>query len=294
MIPSLLVPPPIGAALDQGAALAISVSGGKDSQAMLGQLVQLWKAHAWTGALFAIHANLGRGEWPQTLPFTRTMCARAGIPLVEILPTFDFVDVIHERLQKLRGTGKPFWPSAQQRYCTASLKRNPIDKYLRRYSVVVSAEGVRAEESRARKRKPAVSVRSITAARLCDLSPAEALANREPSQRVAMTWFPLHAWTRAHVFEACGASEVEWQERAARAKAGDEVGALQDWSLHPAYALGNERLSCALCVLASRNDLENGARYNPSLWRSLVAMEQEGGATFKHHFSLAALGARVR
>ena len=34
---------------------------------------------------------------------------------------------------------------------------------------------------------------------------------------------------------------------------------------HYAYALGNERLSYVFCIMASRNDMANAARHNPSL-----------------------------
>lgn len=40
--------------LAQGAALAISLSGGKDSQAMLNWLMQLRQQYRWTGHCFAI------------------------------------------------------------------------------------------------------------------------------------------------------------------------------------------------------------------------------------------------
>ena len=39
---------------------------------------------------------------------------------------------------------------------------------------------------------------------------------------------------------------------------------------HEAYDLGNHRLSCALCVLASLNDLINGAVHNPDTYREIL------------------------
>ena len=60
------VPAAVQQALDLGAALAVSVSGGKDSDAMLRHLTALHQSQGWTGQLFAITADLGRIEWPGT------------------------------------------------------------------------------------------------------------------------------------------------------------------------------------------------------------------------------------
>src|SRR5215468_9758915 len=81
-VPNVTLPPAIERQLDDGAALAISISGGKDSQAMLVALVALHKQRGWTGDLFAIHADLGRIEWRQTPGHVQKMASKAGIPLV--------------------------------------------------------------------------------------------------------------------------------------------------------------------------------------------------------------------
>ena len=49
-----VLPQAVQRALDAGAALAVSVSGGKDSDAMLRHLVALHSSHQWKGELFAI------------------------------------------------------------------------------------------------------------------------------------------------------------------------------------------------------------------------------------------------
>lgn len=54
-----------------------------------------------------------------------------------------------------------------------------------------------------------------------------------------------------------------------------------------AYVYGNERLSCALCILANDNDLRNGARHQPELAAHYIRLEEVGGATFKNGRSLA-------
>lgn len=48
---------------------------------------------------------------------------------------------------------------------------------------------------------------------------------------------------------------------------------------HYAYALGNERLSCVFCIMASRNDLKNGATHHPDLLEQYAALEARTGYT---------------
>lgn len=48
----------------------------------------------------------------------------------------------------------------------------------------------------------------------------------------------------------------------------------------------NNRLSCAMCVLGSENDLLNGANHQPDLYLRYLELEDEGQATFKNGWSL--------
>ena len=67
---------------------------------------------------------------------------------------------------------------------------------------------------------------------------------------------------------------------------GDVAEALEGWGAHPAYVFGNERLSCALCILASVSDLCNGRKHNPELFNRYVELEKTSGYTFRDGFSL--------
>lgn len=321
-IPDVYLPPEIDGALKNGAALAISISGGKDSQAMLIALTRLYQPSGWTGPLFAIHAHLGRAEWPQSLGMCQKMADDAGIPLTVVArPQGDLVQEIEDRKEKLAGTGKPFWPDAKNRYCTSDQKRtqidkvlrapfwpdaknryctshhktNQIDKRLRGYPVVISAEGIRAEESPARAKKSPFGVRkAITAKALEEMTPADALAQQSPGQRVGLTWYPIFYWEKPHVYERCGHTLDELGERRALYRAGDHEQALNGWQMHPAYVFGNERLSCALCILGSRNDIENGARHNPELLSIYADWERETGFTFRQDLALMDVQAGIQ
>jgi predicted phosphoadenosine phosphosulfate sulfurtransferase len=63
---ALAVPPEVESALELGAALAISISGGKDSQALLNTLAAWHRERRWPGPILALHADLGRAEWKET------------------------------------------------------------------------------------------------------------------------------------------------------------------------------------------------------------------------------------
>lgn len=283
----LTIPPVIDLLLRQGASLAISISGGKDSHALLNVLAPL--AHRYPGAVYAIHADLGRTEWHQTPAHVERLAKEAGVSLVVVRRAQgDLLDRWQERMAKLAGTGKPFWSSAANRYCTSDLKRGPINMHLRRSRLVISAEGIRRDESPTRAKKPVVEMReAITAEALKGLSIEDALAMRNPHQRLAVTWNAIHDWSIDDVWAACGTSREELTRRQAEYRAGDVAAALEGWSAHPAYVYGNQRLSCALCVLASSGDIRNGAKHNPELYQELRRMEIASGFTFKAKQSLA-------
>lgn len=291
MTKTVTLPPAIVEILRRGGSLAVSISGGKDSQAMLYSLVKLHREQGYGGSIYAVHAHLGRAEWPQTLGHCRRIAAEAGVELVVVSrPQGDLLAEMRHRMATLVNTGKPHWPDARNRWCTAHQKQNQIDRDHRRHQLVVSAMGIRAEESPARARRATVSVRaSITTARLKGASVDGALSDLRDGERLALDWLPLHGWTEADVWEACGTTLDDVNRRRELYRAGRHEDALWGFPAHPAYVFGNQRLSCALCVLASRNDILCGARHNPEIYREYVAMEEESGFRFRKDLSLSSL-----
>ena len=263
------LPARIEHALGKGAALAISVSGGKDSQAMLIALAQLHRERGYTGALFAVHASLGRIEWSGTDEHVRRICQDAGVPLTIVTRSDgrDMIDHWTARGERLLAQGKQArpWSDANNRFCTSDMKRDPIDRILRQYPYVVSAEGIRADESPARAQKPVWKMRS----RICTQG------------RVAFTWNPILDWSTEDVLQACGTSTADLRRRQQLHRDGQEAEALAGWPLHYVYVLGNRRLSCSFCVLGCQSDLENAARYQPETLRTLVAIEDRFGFAFQ-------------
>ena len=143
------------------------------------------------------------------------------------------------------------FPSSTARFCTSDLKRGPCEKVIRRLSketgrqIIVSCFGFRAEESAARAKRPVFSL-------------------NQRNSKAGRTWYdfnPIHHLTTAEVF-------------AVIASAGQEA--------HPAYATGNERLSCVFCIFGSKNDLAHGAKERPELFRRYIELEKKIDHTFRH------------
>jgi 3'-phosphoadenosine 5'-phosphosulfate sulfotransferase (PAPS reductase)/FAD synthetase len=343
---SIELPPAIAELFRRGGSLAVSISGGKDSQALLYSLAKLHREQGWGGTIYAVHAHLGRAEWPQSLGHCQRIADAAGVELVVVRrPQGDLVQEMRDRMEYLRGTEKPHWPDSKNRYCTSDQKRGQIDKVLRaphwpsatsryctshqktnqidkvlrspwptatqryctadqkrdqivkahrKHELVIAAMGMRAEESSRRaKMTPLTVAARVTASALKSLTPEQALDAQREGQRLALDWLPLHEWTEADVWVACGTTLDDVNRRRELYQLGRHEEALEGFPGHPAYIFGNQRLSCALCVLASRNDLCVGARHNPEILAEYVAMERESGFTFRQDLSLETMAKPV-
>ena len=139
----LHIPPECDDMVRRGALVGISISGGKDSQAMTILLARTVPRDQ----LVVVHAPLGDVEWPGTVEHIENTMP-AGVPLIfaPVASGKTLLDQVEER-------GK--WPGIRQRWCTAGHKRGPIERELRRYlkahprfeGRLVSAMGLRRDES---------------------------------------------------------------------------------------------------------------------------------------------------
>jgi 3'-phosphoadenosine 5'-phosphosulfate sulfotransferase (PAPS reductase)/FAD synthetase len=275
------IPAEIDCALQDGAALIISVSGGKDSDAMTSLLVGLRRVCGWPGPVALVHADLGRAEWSVTRAYVECRADELGLPLRIIQrPQGDLLSEMQARFEK-RPDVPPF-PSAAARYCTADQKRAQIDKVLREYDgPVICAIGIRAQESPTRRRKPIWEPRRSIA------------TNPVPNRvRLASSSSPDTGRGLGTLgVSMAELSDIRQQVRALREQGtrSYEAVAATGWRYHPAYALGNERLSCSICILGAMNDINNGIEHNPDYYRELVKLEQASGFTFRQNLRLADL-----
>ena len=135
--------------IELGALVAISSSGGKDSQAMTILLSRVVPREQ----LLVVHAPLGEVEWPGTIKhIENTIPASVLLILARTASGKSLLERIEER-------GR--FPDSGRRYCTSDTKRTPIERELRRFlkahprfeGRLVNAIGLRRDESRDRAKR---------------------------------------------------------------------------------------------------------------------------------------------
>jgi len=190
-----------------------------------------------------------------------------------------------------------------ERYCTSDLKRLPSNQFFQScgHNLIISCEGISAEESNARALKNPLTVRDCsssyykekvtyttkkgeTKTKMAAKSVEWCIANYREDKRMVLTWYPIFNFTIEEVWATYGMDEDKLF--IARNFYIRKKHVTKAWAFHPAYVMGNNRVSCMFCILGSINDLQNAAKQNPELLHQMIAMEQEGKATFKHNWSL--------
>jgi 3'-phosphoadenosine 5'-phosphosulfate sulfotransferase (PAPS reductase)/FAD synthetase len=236
--------------------IVVSTSGGKDSVVTLDTACAAAEAAGVLERVVAVHADLGRVEWPGVRELAGRQTERYGIRFEVVSRNgADLLDRVAER-------GK--WPSAAARYCTSDFKRGPVRTLLTRLAKehretgggrcrILNVLGLRAEESPSR-------------ANRATYEPDTSASN---GRRDVWTWLPVHHWTSLEIWGHIHTTGLEY---------------------HPAYDLdGVDRLSCVLCVLANERQLRAGIAAAPELARQYAAVELQIGHTFGHRRSIAAL-----
>ena len=239
--------------------VVINTSGGKDSQTMMREVMQQAAAQDYPRPnIVAIHADLGRMEWPGARELAATQAERYGLQLVVVQRANDLLEHVRQR-------GR--WPAPRARYCTSDHKQQPINAHIRslhRERVgagqpfrVLNCLGFRSEESPARANHPPLYVNRKLASQ----------------RRDAWNWLPIHHWTEQQVWADIKASHVPH---------------------HPAYDLGMPRLSCVFCIYAPRQALLVAGQHNPELLQEYVTVEQETGHRFQYRQSITEIQEAIR
>ncbi len=244
--PPISIHPIIEDLLRQGAAVAIGVSGGKDSQAAAMATFRHLDRIGHPGPRLLIHADLGSVEWKDSLPACERLTALLGSELVvvrrkqgglmEQWETRWRSNVLrYENLSTV--TLVPCWSTPRMRFCTSAQKTAQIHSELKRRfrgMPIVSVIGIRRDESSRRAR-------------------AE-IADRDKATGI-WTWRPILDWSASAVFSEIDASGLE---------------------PHPAYRqFGMTRVSCRFCIMSSLADL-TAATCQPethNLYRKMVGLE---------------------
>lgn len=235
--------------------ILVNTSGGKDSQVALGIVHELAAALGISDRVVAVHADLGRSEWPGVPELAQEQAEHYGVRFIKVARTQnDLLDHVRER---------GLWPSSTTRYCTSDHKRGPVRTVMTRLARevrcadperrvrILNVMGFRRDESAARaKRIPFV-----------ENGPASNKTVRQVDE-----WLPIHSWTEDDVWSFIRAGQVRH---------------------HWAYDAGMPRLSCCFCVLASEPALILAAQLQPDKAREHLEVEVEIGHRFRDDLSMA-------
>lgn len=243
--------PDIDRLLSANAAVAVGVSGGQDSQACLLAVHEHLNSIGHTGPRLAVHADLGRVEWLQSLPKCKEMAEFLGWELLVVRGGNG--DMMDRWLTRWRRNVARYqslecvqvilpWSTASLRFCTSEKKTNPISSALKRRfpnQDVVNVVGVRREESANRAKQPVSK-------------PDSKIVSRG---REGATWNAIIDMKRAEV-----------------------IPFIESYGLarHQAYTeYGMTRVSCSFCVLAAAGDLRSSTQCedNHAIYREMVELE---------------------
>lgn len=261
--PPLAFAPDVLAAIEDGADIVFSLSGGKDSSAAGLAVTEFLDSVGHPAEKRrSIHADLGMIEWQSTPSLVTEIASILRTPLTTVARKAG--GLIHRWEQRWQSSLDRFerletyqlvspWSSAKLRYCTSETKVAPIGSRLRRdYAgrTVISVVGIRREESSARAATPVWRRDSRFAP----------VGNRAGT--VMLTWHPILDWTAEDVFA---------------------FHTSRNLPLHEAYALNSTRLSCSYCVLASLNNLSVAslAPGNHPSFRRITALETRSAFSFQ-------------
>jgi 3'-phosphoadenosine 5'-phosphosulfate sulfotransferase (PAPS reductase)/FAD synthetase len=193
-----------------GALFVINSSAGKDSQAMTIRLMRVIP----NDQLVIVHSHLPGVEWDGSVEHIKKYSADVPVFVTQAKKTF-FEMVDHR--QK--------FPDAQRRQCTSDLKRDPIDREIRRIAkergklLIVSCMGMRAQESPNRSK----------------LKTFKLSERNSKAGRTWYDWLPIHSKATTWVFDTI-----------------HNAGQKAFWI----YYRGMTRKSCRFCILGSQHDLK--------------------------------------
>jgi 3'-phosphoadenosine 5'-phosphosulfate sulfotransferase (PAPS reductase)/FAD synthetase len=256
---SVAITPDVSRMLAANCAVAIGVSGGKDSQACAIRTAKYLNEIGHAGPRVLIHADLGVIEWEDSLPSCERLAAYLGMELIVVRRKAG--DMLTRWRQRWENNLVRYrnlscvrlilpWSTPSMRFCTSELKVAPITSALKKRfpkSEIVNVSGIRRQESAARGRMPVAVVEP----------------KLQRSNFAGVTWNPIIEWTLEQVF-----SEVRHASL----------------RLHEAYTrYGSSRVSCAFCIMSSGRDLEAATicAKNQNVYRALVALEADSTFAFQ-------------
>ncbi|MDD2878328.1 MAG: phosphoadenosine phosphosulfate reductase family protein [Acidiphilium sp.] len=262
--PPIALTPEVTRLLAADAAVAIGVSGGKDSCAVAIAVDRHLSAIGHTGPRILIHSDLGRVEWRDSLPACQRLAERIGWELVIVRRQAG--DLLHRWETRWERNIARYvalecvqvilpWSTPALRFCTSEAKTKVIASALaKRFAgrPILNVTGIRRQESASRRAKPIGTIDS----------------NLTTRTREAFIWNPIIEWPIEQVWRTIG-----------------EAGLT-----HEAYAVyGSTRVSCVFCIMSSIGDLRAAASCpdNHEIYRAMVDLEARSTFAFQGNRWLA-------
>lgn len=235
--------------------ILISISGGKDSHAMLWLVRDLADRQGVPREkLLAIYADTGM-EWHNAGAHVQRLCKAAGVELATVYPVRPMIEKIDFRIDRIKKMGKnqAGFPTSNCRYCTSAQKVAPMDKLTRRFTgKLLKVTGERWAESKAR------------STYITEFVSIQRLNSRE---RQVFGWRPMLAFSEADIWVLMRDTGVP---------------------RHVCYEMGCGRLGCAGCIFSKDHELRIEMRENPAIFEALDRLEVESG------YTMSMSGKRIR
>lgn len=232
----------------------ISVSGGKDSHAMLFLVRDIADRQGIPREkLLAMYADTGM-EWHNAGSHVQALCKAAGVELVTVYPVRPMIEKIRFRAERIKASGKDSsaFPAPTCRWCTAEQKVAPMDKVINKFSgKLLKVTGERWEESAARSELP----------EFCTVPRVTCKARR------VFGWRPMLAFKEADIWAMVRETGVP---------------------RHVCYDMGCDRLGCAGCIFNNDRQVKIEMRENPGIFEEIDRLETELG------YTMSVKGKRIR
>lgn len=215
--------------------------------------------------LIAVHADLGRSDWKETLPTVERHAQAYGLRLEVVRrERGDLLSHVRERRM---------WPGPTTRFCTSQHKTGPSNKAITRFVQEINVRRM-VPKTHLLKR---LGIRPVRVLNVFGMRALESSSrkqqliferqHRESSGvRTIDRWLPIHDWSLEEVWDRIQDSGID---------------------PHPAYAFGQSRSSCSFCILSSRADLIRAARMRPEFAREHAEVEADIGHRFRNDISMA-------